>query len=277
MWFSACAFLLVFLSGACHSEGQETAPPLPAQGTQAIKAVEMAPGPRVIHVFVALCDNEHQGIVPVPSKMGNGRDPVNNLYWGAAYGVKTFFQRDKQWKHYRSVETPREHVLERTLFHHVSGGVVLVADAYDGAYIRNTIEDLLAAAAGRYRDSVEVAGHWLGAGGAADLVAYVGHNGLMDFSVKKPVPVADSNTKDLILLACYSKAYFAEMILGTNSRPLIWTTHLMAPEAYTLAASIDGWIAGEDPEVIHQRAAAAYHQYQHCGKAAAARLIVTGW
>ena len=45
--------------------------------------------PLVVHVTVALCDNEHQGIVPVPRAIGNGKDPRNNLYWGADYGVKT--------------------------------------------------------------------------------------------------------------------------------------------------------------------------------------------
>lgn len=40
---------------------------------------------RVIHVLVALCDNENQGIVPVPAFLGNGEDPQKNLYWGAAY------------------------------------------------------------------------------------------------------------------------------------------------------------------------------------------------
>jgi len=35
---------------------------------------------RTIHVFVALCDNEHQGIVPVPEIFGNGDDPANNLF-----------------------------------------------------------------------------------------------------------------------------------------------------------------------------------------------------
>jgi hypothetical protein len=43
--------------------------------------------PRIVHVFVALADNQHQGIVPVPAALGNGRDPQRNLYWGAAYGV----------------------------------------------------------------------------------------------------------------------------------------------------------------------------------------------
>ena len=38
---------------------------------------------RTIHVVVALCDNENQGIVPVPEKLGNGKEPLTNLYWGA--------------------------------------------------------------------------------------------------------------------------------------------------------------------------------------------------
>lgn len=36
---------------------------------------------RIVHVLVALCDNEHQGIVPVPARLGNGEDPERNLYW----------------------------------------------------------------------------------------------------------------------------------------------------------------------------------------------------
>ena len=50
---------------------------------------------RVIHVLVALCDNANQGIVPVPARLGNGADPDSNLYWGAAFGVKTFFSKSK--------------------------------------------------------------------------------------------------------------------------------------------------------------------------------------
>ena len=53
---------------------------------------------KVIHVLVALCDNENQGIVPVPAHLGDGEDPKKNLYWGAAYGVKTFFSKSNDWK-----------------------------------------------------------------------------------------------------------------------------------------------------------------------------------
>ena len=52
---------------------------------------------KLIHVHVALCDNDSQGIVPVPKKIGNGNDPGNNLYWGCGYGVRTFFTNSSDW------------------------------------------------------------------------------------------------------------------------------------------------------------------------------------
>ena len=57
---------------------------------------------KTIHIFVALCDNKYQGIVKVPEKIGNGQDPENNLYWGCAYGIKTYFKRSKEWKFIKS-------------------------------------------------------------------------------------------------------------------------------------------------------------------------------
>ncbi len=37
---------------------------------------------KTIHIMVALCDNQYQGIVKVPKGIGNGQDPNSNLYWG---------------------------------------------------------------------------------------------------------------------------------------------------------------------------------------------------
>ena len=51
----------------------------------------------------------------------------------------------------------------------------------------------------------------------------------------------------------------------------------MAPEAYILAAAIDGWLRKETDEQIRLRAAKAYNQYQKCGDRAARNLFVTGW
>lgn len=76
---------------------------------------------RTIHVMVALCDNRYQGIVPVPAKIGNGQDPAGNLYWGCAYGVRTFFRKSKSWILVGS-RKGRGPVLERLVFRHKASG-----------------------------------------------------------------------------------------------------------------------------------------------------------
>src|SRR5215470_4943000 len=90
---------------------------------------------RTIHVFVALADNQSQGIVPVPAKLGNGEDPERNLYWGSAYGVKTFFARSAEWRRIQCGSGPKREILERCVFQHRTANVYLVADAYRGMEI----------------------------------------------------------------------------------------------------------------------------------------------
>jgi hypothetical protein len=140
--------------------------------------------PRTIHVFVALADNKNQGIVPVAAKLGNGEDPEHNLYWGSAYGVKTYFSRSTDWQLIVSRQKPKPEILERCIFKHRSQNVYLIADAYQGSKIKQTIVDFLQAAAGGETESVPVkTGEQtltLNARGGADLVAYAGHDGLMD-------------------------------------------------------------------------------------------------
>jgi hypothetical protein len=106
------------------------------------------PAPRTIHVFVALADNQHQGIVPVPARLGNGDDPDHNLYWGSAYGVKTFFRRSGEWVLTNCIAKPKPEVLERCVFKHRETNTYLVADAYRGSEIREAILDFFDAAAG---------------------------------------------------------------------------------------------------------------------------------
>src|SRR6187399_136986 len=86
-----------------------------------------AAGLKTIHVFVALCDNKYQGIVPVPAKIGNGQDAATNLYWGAAFGVKTFFNKSSEWKLIEIKKTPAENILERILFKHETKNIYLLA------------------------------------------------------------------------------------------------------------------------------------------------------
>jgi hypothetical protein len=237
-------------------------------------------GPRTIHVFVALADNKNQGIVPVAAVLGNGDDPQHNLYWGSAYGYKTFFSRSADWQFIACQQTPRSGILERCIFKHRQQNVYLVADAYQGKQIKQAIVDFLDAAAGGEAEDVpvKIGGHPLvlkGRGGA-DLVAYAGHDGLMDFQLTT-LPQGKSGQRQAIILACISKSYFSAPLRATGATPLVWTTGLMAPEAYTLKSAIDGWILHESNDQIRERAAVAYDKYQRCGLKGARRLLVTGW
>src|SRR5579872_3660079 len=111
---------------------------------------------RVVHVFVALADNQNQGIVPVPARLGNGTDPENNLYWGSAFGVKTFFARSVDWRMLGLQKNPKSGVLQRCVFKHRAANVYLVADAYQGDQIRQAILDFLGAAAGESPETIAV-------------------------------------------------------------------------------------------------------------------------
>jgi len=237
--------------------------------------------PRVVHVFVALCDNASQGIVPVPARIGNGDDPKNNLYWGAAFGIKTFFEKSPDWKLVTMASLPNNDVLERCIFRHKPKDVYIVADAYKGSSIKRATMDFLKAASGRNDEALNISVGsgtiTLNAGGSANLVAYIGHNGLMDFQLSSKPRRKGEGKRDAIILACLSKSYFAEALWEGGANPLLWTRGLMAPEAYTLKAAIDGWMLNESAEEVRTRAAKAYNQYQRCGLNAARNLLATGW
>jgi hypothetical protein len=147
---------------------------------------------KTIHVFVALCDNR-QGIVPVPPLIGNGEDPDNNLYWGTDYGVRTYFKKSKEWTLIKTIKNPKKHILERLVFKHKTQNAYILADAYNGLNIKETIDDFVQASAG---DSLQLIDNQQ-FGGGSDVVAYVGHNGLMNFSMEKTYPSVSTHNEKL--------------------------------------------------------------------------------
>lgn len=252
---------------------------------QARMDADLAAGkPVVVHAVVALCDNSNQGIVPVPEALGNGQDPGSNLYWGALYGVRNHLPRAAGWTR---IEVPRpenERILDRVVLHTtVKRGdrpvpVYLVADAWDGASIQEALRAYLDMAAGRSADRVEVTvgveSIGLQAGGASHLLAYIGHNGLMDFDLEPPVaPQVRMPSRSAVVLACASKPYFLGHLEAAKAHPLLLTTGLMAPEAYTLDSAIRAWLMDGATAPVVEAAAAAYNQYQRCGLGAARRLF----
>ena len=133
------------------------------------------------------------------------------------------------------------------------------------------------ASAGGNNLSIQANNKTLGIGGSSQMIAYVGHDGLMEFSLDA-YPVKKNEAKrETIILSCISKKYFKYGIQQSGAQPLLWSTGLMSPEAYTLEAALSGWLKKESPEQIRARAAKAYDKYQKCGVKAATRLLVTGW
>jgi hypothetical protein len=269
------AVLVILLAAACAGAFAAAAR---SPGDGSPRAERPSRDFRVVHVFVALCDNRNQGIVPVPESLGDGQDPAANLYWGARYGVKTFFSRAEGWKPVECRAKEKAHILDQAAFGGVFGGkrVYVVAQAYDGAHIREAIEDFLQAAAGRAEAAFTLG---TGAGrvvadGPADMACFVGHNGLMDFELEN-VPENDGrpNPRCAVVLACKSRDYFLAPLARARCPALITTTSLMAPEAYTLDAIIRTWAGGANPEQIRRAAAESYAEYQKCSVRAAMRLF----
>lgn len=230
---------------------------------------------KTIHVLVALCDNTYQGIVPVPAKIGNGQDPNNNLYWGCAFGVRSYFKNSKSWtlvKRY-AIDSIK---MERLIFKNKNAAYYLVADAYNGKNIKDCTIDFLQSCSGKLKDTLHVNGTAIGINGNAQLLSYIGHDGLMDFSLTESFSNTDGQTRDAIILACYSKRFFQPHLQQTKARPLVWSTGLMSPEAYTLHDAIESYIKKEPAESIRTSAAKAYSKYQKCSEKAARGLLVTG-
>lgn len=201
--------------------------------------------PKQVRVFVALCDNKTQGIVPVGAKIGNGDDPDANLYWGCSDGLGSFFRQSGRWEVTKSEKDVSPTILRRLELKHADGDVEVLAEAYRGANMRQCLEDFERAATSA----------------KFDLVAFLGHNGLMDFSLPTPRAV-EGNQTDVIVLCCLSEKYFGERLRAVGCRPLLMTQQLMYPGSFLLHAALESWKKEGSSEEIRKAAATAYARNQ---------------
>jgi hypothetical protein len=233
--------------------------------------------PLIAHILVPLCDNVHQGIVPVNASLGNGQNLKTNLYWGAGYGMRTHFQRQPEWKTLEVSDPAEPHILERLVMRrtYANGAtVILIADAYDGAYMQRCIEDYLDALC---KTGTVTAAQQTFAGWAdADLVAFDGHNGLMDNEIAERSHIAGAS-KDAVVIACISDSWFEPHLKRAQAYPLLTTTNLLAPEAYIMRAIIDNWALLKTGDEIDAAAAQANTTFQKCSLSSSNRLFRTGW
>ncbi len=239
--------------------------------------MRLTAAPKVIHAFVALCDNASQGIVPVPAKIGNGDDPLQNLYWGCDDGLRTYFSKSKSWKRISAGDPDgdRGPIMERLVFRHTEKDAWLVADAYRGKEIKRCLTDYFAAIAGLFPVEVKAGDVTISAGGGADMIAYLGHDGLMEFDVEVPAAATDLKPKTAVALCCISKTYFAPKLSALKATPLLLTTQLMYPGSFLLHEAANGWLADRSGEECVLLAARAYAKNQKISVKAATGVFWT--
>lgn len=242
------------------------------------QAENLAPNPKppqeqgrnfkVIHTYVALCDNESQGIAPVPAKIGDGDNPANNLYWGCSDGARPIFTKSKHWTRLSVSKVQKQpYILERIIFQHKKTKSILVVDAWRGSRIEPCIKAFCQALAGQKYENLLIK---IGAqemrinlAGGADFLAFIGHNGLMEFKV--PQFPANPNRKqsvDAVVLCCRSKAFFKDHLHTAGTRPMVMTASNMYPGAFILHDVLEEWFTGGNQKKLRLRAAKAYAKNQ---------------
>jgi hypothetical protein len=205
-----------------------------------------------IYVIVSLVDNLSQGIVPVPAKIGNGDNPQSNLYWGAAYGVKTFLSKANGWRKLDCVKEISDTILERCQFAW-KDKLTVTADAYRGSRIDQAMLDFMKQAA-TPPDTAK-----------REMVVFIGHDGLMDaqnLPIIERFPKHAAHDKQAVVLACMSDEFFSEHLHAAGSKPVVTTFSFMAPEAYVLEAVARGFADQASEAELRSSAGIAYSKYQ---------------
>ncbi len=217
------------------------------------------PGKQVA-VFVALCDNVHQGIAPVPAAIGNGEEPARNLYWGCSEALPQVMRASRDWarpvwvKSYRG--QPRE-VLQAVVCTRADKRATISAFAYRG--------DAMQACLRAFEEELQT--------GRYELVVFLGHNGLMDFHCPEPTP-ATKQGADSMVLCCHSHSWFASRLEALKSRPVLLTRQNMYPAGALVTAALEAWLSKpSDTEYIRAAAARAYAANQGISVKAAAGVF----
>jgi len=236
--------------------------------------------PLFVHVLVPLCDNVNQGIVPTTKSLGNGFSLRTNLYWATSHGMKRYFKELDDWELLQSEKFhPDSVVLERVVFKKKFANgtkVVLIADAYRGDKIKNCLVDFFNSLSGELNDTLFLESDTILMHSNADLVAYNGHNGLMDVWVDETLN-KDGIQKDAVVIACSSMYDFNERLKHLKGYPLVMTTNLLYPGAFVLEGVINSWALQKSEELIRQSAGDEYHRVKKCGVKGARNLFSTGW
>lgn len=239
----------------------------------------------VVHIFVPLCDNEHQGIVPTTASLGNGFSLRTNLYWATTNGMKRYFKEKKEWKFIESIKDVYKDsvVLERVIFKRTypnKATVYVVADAYRGDKMLATLNHFARAMSNNYTKKITLPdNNTINIHGGADLVVFNGHNGFLDFPEGTPTPFYNTtkSQKDMVAIACFANEYFEREALRAQAYPIVRAKSTLHPGAFVISAIIDDWAMLEPVEAMRLSAGKAYCEIHNCSIKTSKNLFYKGW
>ncbi len=225
--------------------------------------------PLAVTVYVALCDNDSQGIVQVRNpRICRGDDAERNIYWGTRGGLKGYLEAGR-WKRLQYEASQDADVLlraswKRALF---AGralrergvdktiDVVITGLAYRGERIDRAMRDFLREV---HRDrNCEV-----GPCDTPHLVGYVGHDYFLD--VFDSTALMRESRGDSVLhkgvfaLSCLGDKYIRPAITRDNAHILILNKHLTYPGAWTVGGIVAAVAAGQNARGIHRKASSFF-------------------
>lgn len=246
--------------------------------TERVVADLAAGRPLVIEVHVPLCDNTI--IRCGNAKLGDGDNPETNLYWSTTPGFGEWFARKGGgWKrvvkqhagetgdndilavhaYRRSITTPtawRKAGAPKTF------ELDIVIHGWRGSAIDRALAAYAADAAGQATRPVTLDdGSKLEAGGAAQIVAWVGHNRLMDLD-HYDWPAPSSTVKGTIAIACDTATYMKADVPAATRVPLLMTSDFLFANAAPLEAAVLAYVGGGGYGQIRRDAATAYAEVQ---------------
>lgn len=259
-----------------------------ADGAAWLDALYDAWAPRVTHgapivvmAHVPLCDNR---ILRCGSKrMGDGDNPDTNLYWNTDEGFLGWFgRRGSGWRavDVKEAGAPAD-VLETRVWHRrvaATGAwrahgvtdpidVYLVVYAWRGTAIDATLAAYLDDVYGDTPREVTLAdGTTLHAGGASTIVAWVGHNRLMDV---EPIDWAaraahaTAAPKGVIAEACQTAPYMAAEVSSPARVPLLMTNDFLFAGAHAFEGVATAFARGGTLSEIRTLATAQYAAGEH--------------
>ncbi|MBW2456286.1 MAG: hypothetical protein JRI68_17335 [Deltaproteobacteria bacterium] len=250
--------------------------------TPAVGKRARAGNPVVVHVVVPLC---HNGQVACgDGGLGNPASLRTNLYWGALYGARRFFDRPSSgWANVPQTRVPSG-VLERVVYRRQVDGArwgratsqsveqLVVLDAIHGEAINLAVVRF-------FRNATEGGQLSIDDGATQrevpiSVAGYAGHNRLMD-GVKLPAArsTAGPGAVPSFVLACYSESYFGAALRGSGSVSLVMTRAFMAPEGYVVEATARALGDNLPRAEVRDAAVRAYARWQRISAVAAGQLF----